>query len=389
MSDSGDDGVPAWQRATQDCPETSSDAGATPAASTDDGTDARSPATEDKLTIARRFLDDENVRNESRDKKVAFLKSKGVEDAHVQKLLGDVHETVRLHTAKAMLPPTNIPLIVQMTGKESTDTSTPQKSTPQISTPAAADRAPIVTYPEFLTKPQRPPPLVTTQSLLNTLYGFAGLSTLVYGMSKYVAGPMIENLNGARQELHDTTASRLEELVKQLERTVSVVPPPAHAVLSGNLPASAATTTINDEDNEDDDEDPAEMFHRDVGTQTSFSDALTSAADDAEQPEAKQPAVLQHATGVTKLAKCISGLRDAVVSQSGDFEDIKAQVEHFREDLDRMIFPQMDFTPGSYGMISQAGSKNEPEDEVRRARDNIRRIKGVLLSTRSFPASTR
>lgn len=208
-------------------------------------------------------------------------------------------------------------------------------------------------------------------------------------MSKYVAGPMIENLNGARQELHDTTASRLEELVNQLERTVSVVPPPTHAVLFGNLSAFAATTTINDEDDEDDNEDPAEMFHRDVGTQTSFSDTLTSAADDAEQPEAKQPAVLQHALGVTKLAKCISGLRDAVVSQSGDFEDIKAQVEHFREDLDRMIFPQMDFIPGSYGMISQAGTKNEPDDEVRRARDNIRRIKGVLLSTRSFPASTR
>lgn len=108
MSDSSDDGVPAWQRATQDCPETSSDAGATPAASTDDGTDARSSATEDKLTIARRFLDNENVRNESREKKVAFLKSKGVEDAHLQKLLGDVHETVRLHTEKAMLPPTHI-----------------------------------------------------------------------------------------------------------------------------------------------------------------------------------------------------------------------------------------------------------------------------------------
>ncbi|OAA79899.1 peroxin Pex14/17-Penicillium chrysogenum [Akanthomyces lecanii RCEF 1005] len=362
MSDSSDDGIPPWQRATQDCSETSSDAGAAPAASTDEGTDALSSATEDKLTIARRFLDDENVKNEARDKKVAFLKSKGVEDAHVQTLLGDVHETI--------------------TAKGPTDTS----STPQKSASAAADRAPIVTYPEFLTKPQRPPPLVTTQGLLNTLYGFAGLSTLVYGVSKYVAEPMIENLNGARQELHDTTASRLEELVNQLERTVSVVPPPKHAALFDSPPASAATNIVNEEE---DDEDPAEMFHRDVGTQTSFSDALTSAADDIEQPETKQPAVLQHAKGVTKLAKCVSGLRDAVVSQSGDFEDIKAQVEHFREDLDRMIFPQMDFTPGSYGMMSTAGSKNEPDDEVRKARDNIRRIKGVLLSTRSFPASTR
>ncbi|KAJ3476008.1 hypothetical protein NLG97_g9269 [Lecanicillium saksenae] len=142
---------------------------------------------------------------------------------------------------------------------------------------------------------------------------------------------------------------------------------------------------VNDDE---DHEDPAEMFHRDIGTQTSFSDALTS-VEEIKKPDAKQAAALQHATSVTKLAKCISGLRDAVVSQSGDFEDIKAQVEHFREDLDRMIFPQMDFTPGGYGLISTSGSKNEPDDEVRKARDNIRRIKGVLLSTRSFPASTR
>lgn len=211
---------------------------------------------------------------------------------------------------------------------------------------------------------------------------------------------MIENLNSARQELHDTTASRLEELVNQLERTVSVVPPlpPKHAGPGSPAAASTATTMVNDA--EDEDEDPAEMFHRDIGTQTAFSDALTSTAGagaaDAKQPEAKQPVALQQTTTVAKLAKGISGLRDAVVSQSGDFEDIKAQVEHFREELDRMIFPQMDFTtPGGYGggvyhgLAATASSKNEPDDEVRKARDNIRRIKGVLLSTRSFPASTR
>ncbi|OAQ95693.1 hypothetical protein LLEC1_01801 [Akanthomyces lecanii] len=362
MSGSSDDGIPAWQRTTQDCSETSSDATATPAASTGDGTSARSAVTEDTLKVALRFLDDEKVKNESRDKKVAFLRSKGVEDAQVQQLLGDVHEI--------------------NTGKEPATTS----SIPQKSTSAAADRAPIVTYPEFLTKPQRPPPLVTTQGLLNTLYRFAGLSTLVYGVSKYVAEPMTDNLNGARQELHDTTASRLEELVNQLERTVSVVPPPKNATLVSSPPASTATTMINDGE---DDEDPAEMFHRDVGTQTLFTDGHLRGADDAKSPKNKQPAVLQHATGMARLAKCISGLRDGVVSQSGDFEDIKVQVEQFREDLDRMIFPQMDFTPGSYGMIPTAGSKNEPDDEVRKARDNIRRIKGVLLSTRSFPASTR
>ncbi|OAA47492.1 peroxin Pex14/17-Penicillium chrysogenum [Beauveria brongniartii RCEF 3172] len=370
MSDSNDDGIPAWQRTSKTKSPASSDTEATTTASTDAG----SPTAEDKLTIAKRFLDDEKVKNEPRDKKVAFLKSKGVEDDHIQKLLGDTHETTSESEAEASSP-------------------TPQKSTPATSTTAATDRAPIVTYPEFLTKPQRPPPLVTTQGLLNTLYGFAGLSTLVYGVSRYVAEPMIASLDDARQELHDTTASRLDALIHQLERTVSVVPPPKHAAALAAISSPPASTATAMADDADEDEDPAEMFHRDVGTQTSFSEALPVAGQDATNPkkEAKLHPALQHATGVTKLAKCVSGLRDAVVSQSGDFEDIKAQVEHFREELDRMTFPQMDFTPGSYTMMStMAGvSKNEPDDEVRKARDNIRRIKGVLLSTRSFPASTR
>lgn len=101
MADSSDDGIPAWQRASEQSSATSSSAEATPAASTDTGSDAGSEASsaaaEDKLTIARRFLDDENVKNEPRDKKVAFLKSKGVEDDNIQKLLGDA-PTVRLRS---------------------------------------------------------------------------------------------------------------------------------------------------------------------------------------------------------------------------------------------------------------------------------------------------
>lgn len=257
---------------------------------------------------------------------------------------------------------------------------------------AAVDRAPIVTYPEFLTKAQRPPPLVTTQGLLATLYGFAGLSTLVYGTSKYVVEPMTESLNGARQELHDTTATKLEELIHRLERTVSVIPSLPSSQLQKDAAAhsESALTSSATAAADEADEDPAEMFHRDIGTQTSLNDALAStgsAAAASIKAEPQTPA-LQHATNLAKLAKGVSGLRDAVVSQSGDFEDIKAQVEHFREDLDKIIFPHMDFTPGGgYGLLS--GSKNEPDDEVRKARDNIRRIKGVLLSTRSFPASTR
>lgn len=93
MGASNDDGgIPAWQHPseTNSTPVTDGDA------DSDAGSDAghEATATEEKLIIARRFLDDENVKNEPRDKKVAFLQSKGVEDQHIQTLLGIANDTV-------------------------------------------------------------------------------------------------------------------------------------------------------------------------------------------------------------------------------------------------------------------------------------------------------
>lgn len=75
MADSDDDkpsSIPAWQRDAQ---------------SKDATTDEPQPA-QDHLETARRFLEDENVKDQSRDKKVAFLKGKGIEDGDIEKLLG-------------------------------------------------------------------------------------------------------------------------------------------------------------------------------------------------------------------------------------------------------------------------------------------------------------
>lgn len=74
MSDSDDDkatSIPAWQR---DAPEPKKD-------------DEPQPA-QDHLETAHRFLEDDNVKDEPREKKVAFLKGKGFEDGDIEKLLG-------------------------------------------------------------------------------------------------------------------------------------------------------------------------------------------------------------------------------------------------------------------------------------------------------------
>jgi hypothetical protein len=66
-------GIPEWQRGADDgAPSNAAD----------------KPA-EDQLQVARRFLEDDEVKGASREKKVAFLKAKGIEDGDIEKLLGE------------------------------------------------------------------------------------------------------------------------------------------------------------------------------------------------------------------------------------------------------------------------------------------------------------
>lgn len=241
---------------------------------------------------------------------------------------------------------------------------------PSASSSDGSDRPPIVTYPEFLAKPPRPPPLVTTNGLLATLYGFAGFSTLLYGASKYLVAPMVESLTDARSELHGAASHKLHALVSILEKTVSELPP------TGSHPMAV-------DDASDDAEDPAEMFHRDVGTQTSLSESSAVLPRLAAESESER-----QAHRLSEATKSLSSLKDQLRAQSEDLEDVRTLLDVFRDNIDAMAFSsQSQFVAGfdMYGTAKRA----EPQDEIRRVRDNIRLVKGALLSTRSFPASTR
>jgi hypothetical protein len=71
-------GVPSWQRAPAQKPIREEDKSQV---------DSRtSPAT--KLEQAKKFLEDDEVKDAPTDKKIAFLESKGVENKDIQELLG-------------------------------------------------------------------------------------------------------------------------------------------------------------------------------------------------------------------------------------------------------------------------------------------------------------
>ncbi|RMZ79952.1 hypothetical protein DV738_g3001, partial [Chaetothyriales sp. CBS 135597] len=115
----------------------------------------------------RRFLDDELVKNSSRERKEAFLKAKGLSDDEIEALLDESESSLKT----------------------------------------------------FLLKPQKPPPLVTLDRLVNAATVVAGLSALTWGTSKFLVQPLLESLTAARHDLFSTTEQSLETLNSKLEST--------------------------------------------------------------------------------------------------------------------------------------------------------------------------
>ncbi|KAF4950064.1 hypothetical protein FSARC_13309, partial [Fusarium sarcochroum] len=117
MSDSdSSSGIPSWQKAQSDetdsqntepapTPSTSSStsevdapAAETPVEETAQSEHEQATDDEDRLEVARRFLDNDTVRDAPLDQKVEFLKSKGIDEAEIQTLLGQEESSTESET---------------------------------------------------------------------------------------------------------------------------------------------------------------------------------------------------------------------------------------------------------------------------------------------------
>lgn len=311
----------------------------------------------DHVLTARRFLQDDQVRAASREKKIAFLQSKGVKDSIIKSLLEDHENQAEKNVASAD--------VTQSTAQED-----PETTRAPINLMSSVGRPPIVTYPEFLTKPLRPPPLVTTGRLLAIFYTFTGLSNLLLGTNKYYFAPMIFDLTSSRSELYATACRKLQSLTAKLMEAVSDV--------SLGKPEPAFTDETSDA------EDPTEMFHRDIGVQTSFPANLVLKPT---SPTTKHDLEYQ-LDRLSGAVRSVSRLKNELYTQSEDLEDIRTLLDLFRDELDVMTYSSQSHFMTGFNLCGASPSV-EPEDEILKIRDSIRRVKGVLLSSRTFPASTR
>ncbi|KAI0137154.1 peroxisomal membrane anchor domain-containing protein, variant 1 [Xylariales sp. AK1849] len=315
---------------------------------------------ESTLEQARRFLGDGTVRSSSRQKKEDFLKTKGLNDDDIQKLLGEESQPQLEPNAKAETVPELTPAVNQ--GPQD---SIKQTTSSPVKASSSSDTPPIITYPEFLTRPQRPPPLLTPRRLLNILT-IAGTGwTLLYGVARFVVSPMVQARDEARSDYYRHVNTKLSTLVEKLEGMVSVVP------YKNGKPLKSELHSADDSSYDD----PTELFHRDIGTQTSQETTPALASKPEEKAFDKQMRQLIH------MSSMLREYSEKTTRRTEKIADIRSEIREFNDELDKMAHPPM---PEYSGI----GSSPEPEDEFTKVKKEIRSVKGMLLSAKMFPAAT-
>jgi hypothetical protein len=355
--------IPAWQKAKASPPE--------PDATTTSTTPASDTSSEPSLLEkAAKFLEDPSIKEAPRDKKVAFLETKGIPKEDIEKLLPESMDTQAQSTA-----PTS-------TSKPQAEAQQPAKKPQEV--------APVVTYPEFLAQRQKPAPLVTMSGILTTAYASAGLAAGVYGLSKYIVEPMVASLTESRHEFATHTSEHLDKVTSTLEGMVSTVPS------RKQVQSSETEKGADDASSTSSDEDPSELFHRDCAVQTSPSlsrRGSVASLTGGVGAEASKPVSETQAERLDTLKTHITDLKQTNENSATASNLAATQVKDLTTYLQDMAF-QTPYYPGhlvssSYGSTGNSNSSWKKDDAGEALRAEIRGVKGMLLSARKFPSGSK
>lgn len=368
--------IPDWQQQPENKSEAQSHAQAQAGNQSTDTTTAGSKEADrsELLAQARTFLSHEDIRDATTESKISFLEEKGLTNTEIHELLGiSRNEIAASDVSLETAQPTEDP-------SSSTTSANIADGTPS--------SRPIITYPEFLLHASKPPPLITPTRVLNALYASSVVGATLYGASKFVLQPMFDSLSEARHELFETTKEQLEPLNEKLEGAVSRIPPAAQASNIGHERRIAAHTDDLD-DNSSIASDPTEMFHRDIGVQTSPPDSPGLSPVESGAPSATATS--------EKLSTLRGHLNVLLVSSSTQLdatEKAKAELKQTSLYLDQLRYGSggtgYGALSGDDGWRNQVfGSKvaeaNKRTDAVDDFKADIRAMKGTLLSARNFP----
>ncbi|KAI1005325.1 hypothetical protein K3495_g2893 [Podosphaera aphanis] len=317
----------------------------------------KSPVAAEIIEQSRKFLKNDQVKDASTESKIAFLEHKGLTSEEIESAMNNTDET---GTSSTTVSP-----------QESTAKSTRVE---EIHTSAKSNlQPPVITYPEFLTNP--PPtqaPILTTKSLLTTVYLTSLLTATLHGTHSY-AQSMLEKLGDSRHELFSTALSKLEILSSKLESVVSEKP--QIKKLTNDKSAESKDGKCNQE--------PTELFHRDIGIQTS---PPPTRSDFSPLQSVQTPLVHQS----SRLAAIHSNLEDisgCLTSEAKSDAELENKVSELCSYLNTLAYPLPSLI--GYGNMYHGNgpSKNEVIDKAAEIKREIKGMKGLLLSARSFPGA--
>nr|OQO26937.1 hypothetical protein B0A51_04185 [Rachicladosporium sp. CCFEE 5018] len=353
--------IPAWQHAQTplkaDIPSTpsiseSTEPAPTPAttAALDQdetsgvGIEVLGDSTTDQERV-KTFLQHDEIRDAPIEKKRTFLQSKDIPDHVIDQELG----------------------ASSMAFDASEFASFKTKSTITSSTAQSRSAAPpIITYPEWLAESYKPPPLITVSRAVNTAYIASGLAALLYGASTFLMQPMAEKMTESRHDFAAHSNTKVDEFNVRLSKLVSRVPETKRA---GDDADDIESITS----------DPTELFHRDMGTQTS---PPLSPASSVSTEAGSHPAITKQADRLASLNSELASILSGSESADAATKVRQEKLDELHSYLDNTLYRSQPVSVWSSGV--DANEEKGRWDAVEELKKEIRGVKGVLLSAKRF-----
>lgn len=326
-----------------------------------------------QLANMRAFLAHSTVQGATNEKKRAFFEQKGISKELIDQVLNEQDA-----------PTFNTNDFESFKRTQ----ALPARPTPQPAQQARPSAPPIITYPEFLMEARKPPPLITPTRVLNTAYIAGGFAALLYGASQYLIAPMSAGLTESRHDFAGHSLGKVDEMNERLSKLVSKVP---------EVKKEKATATESEiDDTASEVSDPAELYHRNIGTQTSPPSSRTaSLSSRPAQPEKdKQDMIGRQTTSLRIMKEHLSDMLERTEKLETPYKDANEKISNLRHQLDTMLYasPGVGTWSLSGELESTASGANGnaagKADAIEDLKKEIRAVKGVLLSAKRFPGVT-
>lgn len=177
---------------------------------------------------------------------------------------------------------------------------------------------------------------------------------------------MVDAVSSARLSFFETCSKNLQSMNEKLEQTVSKIPLEIDSE-AGNFANRRSSADL----------DPAELFCRSIGTQTTFEPSRLPSPD-IFPPVSESSSQMDSSKYLHSLHEQLQGLLASETTPGDSLIAVKSRLSQFQHYLDSLAYGSL--------LMSNDQLRLSKEDEISKIKGEIRGFKGALLSARSFPS---